>query len=54
MKNPTEKTPAKEDFKSFTLSPSIYSAIEAAGFKEPTDVQRESIPAILNGKDVLA
>ncbi|KAG1694898.1 ATP-dependent RNA helicase RhlE [Nymphon striatum] len=50
MKN----TPAKADFKSFTLSPSIYSAIEEAGFKEPTDVQQDSIPAILNGKDVLA
>ncbi|GAA0408577.1 DEAD/DEAH box helicase [Cocleimonas flava] len=50
MKN----TPAKADFKSFTLSPSIYSAIQEAGFKEPTDVQNDSIPAILNGKDVLA
>ncbi len=50
MKN----TPVKTDFKSFTLSPSIYSAIEAAGFKQPTDVQRDSIPAILNDRDVLA
>ena len=49
-----KKTPAKADFKSFTLSPSIYTAIVEAGFKEPTDVQQDSIPAILNGKDVLA
>ncbi len=50
MKN----TPAKPNFKSFTLSPAIYSAIETAGFKEPTDVQIETIPAVLNGRDVLA
>ncbi len=50
MKN----TPAKADFKSFTLSPSIYSAIVEAGFKQPTDVQRDSIPAIIHGKDLLA
>jgi len=49
-----KKTPAKADFKSFTLSPSIYSAIEEAGYKEPTDVQQDSIPAILNDRDVLA
>ena len=36
------------------LSPSIYLAIEEAGFKHPTDVQLESIPHILNDKDVLA
>ncbi len=49
-----KKTPVKADFKSFTLSPSIYSAIIEAGYKEPTDVQQDSIPAILNGRDVLA
>ena len=42
------------NFKSFGLSPSIYSAIEEAGFTEPTDVQLESIPHIMNDKDVLA
>lgn len=41
-------------FKSFGFSPSIYSAIEAASYSKPTDVQLESIPAIMNGKDVLA
>ena len=49
-----KKTPAKADFKSYTLSPSIYSAIVEAGYKEPTHVQQDSIPAILNGSDVLA
>lgn len=49
-----KQTAEKPTFKSFGLSPSIYEAIETAGFKEPTDVQLESIPHILNGKDVLA
>lgn len=49
-----KKSPTKSDFKSFTFSPAIFSAIEQAGFKEPTDVQLETIPAVLNDKDVLA
>lgn len=52
-----KKTPEKKErpnFKSFGLSPSIYNAIEEAGFSEPTDVQLESIPHIMNSKDVLA
>lgn len=49
----TKKT-EKPNFKSFGLSPSIYSAVEDAGFIEPTDVQLESIPVIMNSKDVLA
>ena len=50
MKN----TPAKPNFKSFALSPEIYEAIQTAGYKEPTDVQLETIPAVLKGRDVLA
>ena len=52
-----KKTPEKVErpnFKSFGLSPSIYTAIEEAGFSEPTDVQLECIPHIMNSKDVLA
>ncbi|MCL4109999.1 UNVERIFIED_CONTAM: hypothetical protein GTU68_038216 [Idotea baltica] len=49
-----KKTIERPNFKSFGLSQSIYSAVEDAGFKEPTDVQLESIPAIMNDKDVLA
>jgi len=47
-------TPQKSDFASFSFSSKIFSAIQAAGYKEPTDVQEEAIPAILEGKDVLA
>jgi len=49
-----KKIPERPNFKSFGLSPSIYSAVEKAGFSEPTDVQLEAIPAIMNSKDVLA
>jgi len=52
--NPMKQPNPKPDFKSFGLSPSIYSEIENAGFKTPTDVQQETIPAVLQGKDVLA
>ena len=49
-----KKEPQKSDFASFSFSSKIFSAIQAAGYKEPTDVQEEAIPAILEGKDVLA
>ena len=48
-----KRTP-EADFSSYTLSTGIYKAIQEAGFKHPTDVQREVIPAILRGEDVLA
>ena len=37
-----------------TLSPSIQSVWEKEGFSEPTSIQAKAIPAILEGKDVLA
>ncbi len=48
------KKPAQPDFSSLTLSSTIYTAIQKAGYKNPTDVQLETIPAVLEGKDVLA
>ena len=49
-----KKESQKSDFASFSFSSKIFSAIQAAGYKEPTDVQEETIPAVLEGKDVLA
>ena len=49
-----KKEPQKSDFASFSFSSKIFSAIQTVGYKEPTDVQEEAIPAILEGKDVLA
>ncbi|MEL6562666.1 MAG: DEAD/DEAH box helicase [Bacteroidota bacterium] len=41
-------------FSDYRISPIIKKNLEAAGFKRPTDIQFKSIPAILNGEDVLA
>ena len=48
------KKTSSPDFSSLTLSSVIYSAIQQAGYKQPSDVQLETIPAVLEGKDVLA
>ncbi len=41
-------------FESFTFSAEILSAIKKMGFETPTDIQLKTIPAVLEGKDVLA
>ena len=48
------KNTAKPDFASLSLSTVLYDAIKKAGYEKPTDVQSEAIPAILEGKDILA
>lgn len=48
------KNTPQADFESFSFSDSILSAILQAGFKTPTDIQLRAIPAILEGKDILA
>ncbi len=40
-------------FTTLGLSKPILRAIEEAGYKEPTPIQKEAIPVILEGKDVL-
>lgn len=40
-------------FESFNLSEQLMRAISRMGFKEPTQIQKESIPLILEGKDVI-
>ena len=40
-----------KNFKSFKLSPSLEDAIENLGYREPTEVQKLAIPAILSGID---
>jgi superfamily II DNA/RNA helicase len=49
-----KKHSPKPDFLSFSFSAVILAAINKAGYSHPTDVQLETIPAILAGKDVLA
>jgi len=41
-------------FTDFNLKSELNKAIEAAGFVEPSPVQRDSIPIVLEGKDIVA
>jgi ATP-dependent RNA helicase DeaD len=41
-------------FEDFNFKPKLFKAIQEAGFKEPSPVQQEAIPVVLNGDDVVA
>ena len=41
-------------FSSFSLAPAIYSALETLGFETPTDIQSQTMPPALSGKDIIA
>ena len=41
-------------FIDFNLSPAIQQAISEAGFTEPSPVQKEAIPLVLDGHDIIA
>jgi len=41
-------------FTDFNLKPTIQQAIDEAGFKEPSPVQKEAIPLVLEGHDMIA
>jgi ATP-dependent RNA helicase DeaD len=41
-------------FVSLGLDPRLVAALSALGYEEPTDVQREAIPPLLAGRDILA
>lgn len=41
------------NFESFKLHPRIESGIQDLGYTEPTAIQRQSIPSILQGRDVM-
>jgi len=49
-----KKDTPQADFESFAFSEDILSAIKQMGFEKPTDIQLKTIPAVLEGKDVLA
>ena len=40
-------------FSNYALTDEVKRGVDALGFKKPTDIQFKSIPAILNGEDVL-
>ena len=41
-------------FNKLNLHPDLLKAIAACGFDQPTDVQREAIPVVLSGRDLMA
>jgi ATP-dependent RNA helicase RhlE len=45
--------PATVGFDHLGLAPALCEAIRAAGYREPTPIQREAIPHVLAGRDVL-
>jgi ATP-dependent RNA helicase DeaD len=51
---PTTRTPATPGFADFGLSQPLVAAVTALGYEEATPVQRETIPLLLSGKDMLA
>lgn len=44
---------ASQDFTNFGLAPEILRAIRAQGYAQPTPIQANAIPAILQGQDVM-
>ena len=40
-------------FQSFSFHPQINAGISAAGYTNPTPIQNQAIPPILNGRDLL-
>lgn len=43
-----------QTFESFNLHEQILRAVKDAGFREPSPIQKEAIPCILEGKDIVA
>jgi len=41
-------------FSDFNFKPQLQQAITSAGFKEPSPIQKEAIPVVLEGRDIVA
>ena len=48
------RSSSTEGFAALNLSDTLVSAVTALGYEEPTPVQRETIPLLLSGRDMLA
>src|SRR5262245_34383437 len=47
------KQPAAEGFNGLGLSTAVLDTLTALGYEEPTPIQREAIPPLLDGRDLL-
>ncbi|HSU92707.1 MAG TPA: DEAD/DEAH box helicase, partial [Gemmatimonadaceae bacterium] len=52
-KNGNEDSGSGPQFASFDLDPRVLAELAALGYEEPTPVQREAIPPLLEGRDLL-
>ncbi len=52
MNSPTSERDSA-GFEAFGLHPSLLQALAALGYEEPTPIQREALPPLLEGRDVL-
>ena len=53
MTRPRVQQPASEGFASLGLSPKLLDTLTSLGYEEPTPIQREAIPPLLAGRDLL-
>ena len=49
----TTRPPVASGFAALGIAPELVSALTALGYEEPTPIQRESIPPLLGGRDLL-
>jgi ATP-dependent RNA helicase DeaD len=54
MASPAHPSLPSPGFKGLGLAESLVKSVTALGYEEPTPVQRETIPLILSGRDVIA
>ncbi len=52
--SPTTKTPTDHAFSTLGLTDSLLAVVAALGYEEATPVQRQTIPLMLSGQDLLA
>jgi superfamily II DNA/RNA helicase len=53
MTNPDSETTAPTGFAALGLPPALVGTLTTLGYEEPTPIQREAIPPLLAGRDVL-
>src|SRR5437762_6805111 len=50
---PASATPAVTGFAALALDDALVASVAALGYEEPTPVQRDTIPLLLEGRDLL-
>ena len=53
MTTPSDTTDTTEGFSSLGLNPAVVETLASLGYEEPTPIQREAVPLLLDGRDVL-